>query len=779
MKMPLLKRTIFAAIVFLFFTMAWSQTGEKPLYIGYIYPAGGCQGAVFQITAGGQNLKGVDNVYFTGEGVSAKIVQYMKPLTNDQKRELQKRMNEIRKKLIGQKWPKQQFPGKGKEAGVPVKKRTESTSETVTLPDYPLLRELDNMSLKDLKLVEEEYLRTTKNQQGKGALAESVIIEVAIDPDAATGNREIRLGSPAGLTNHLRFQVGFLPEICEKEPNDPNETIASLIDIPATLNGQIKPGDVDRFRFKAKSGQNLVFEVQARSLIPYLADAVPGWFQPVLTLYDTKCNELIFADDYLFNPDPVLLYKVPKDDEYLLEIRDSIYRGRDDFVYRITSGEKPFITGMFPLGGRAGVPLSSSITGWNLKSNKLALDTRPGDNSIRQTLLRQDQWLSNQVFYAVNSLPECVETEPNDTVKKAQGIALPQIVNGRIAKPGDVDIFKFSGKAGDEVAIEVYARRLESPLDSLLRLTDKTGRMLEWNDDHEDKEEGLNTHHADSYLRSRLPEDGVYCIEISDTQNQGGEVYAYRLRIGRPQPDYALRMTPSTINMPAGSVVPINVYAFRKDGFIGDIELVLKDPPAGFKLSGGRVPSGRDHVRMTLAAPSKPLNQPVVLQMEGLARIGDQMLTRPVIPAQDQMQAFAYMHLVPSQELMVAVTKGKARLPGIELVGSGSIMIPVDGKVQVRYKTPSRSLLGDIKLELNEPPKGIALRGVSIKPGSLTFLLEADGKAVKPGLKDNLIVEAFTEKDKTRKDGTKTGEKQRVPLGMLPAIPCEIVKRNE
>lgn len=777
--MSLFKPTILAAILALFFTMAWSQTGEKPLYIGYIYPAGGRQGAVFQITAGGQNLKGVDNVYFTGEGVSAKIIQYMKPLTNDQKRELQKRTNGIRKKLIGRKWPKQQFPKKGKEASAPVKKRTESTSETVTLPDYPLLRNLENMSLQDLKLVEEEYLRTTKNQQGKGALAETVIIEVAIDPDAATGDREIRLGASAGLTNPLRFQVGSLPEICEKEPNDPNETIASLINIPATLNGQIKPGDVDRFRFKAKSGQNLVFEVQARSLIPYLADAVPGWFQPVLTLYDTKGNELAFVDDYRFNPDPVLFYKVPGDDEYILEIRDSIYRGRDDFVFRITAGEKPFITGMFPLGGRAGVPMSSSITGWNLTAKKLSLDTQPGDNSIRQIALRQDKWLSNQVLYAVNSLPECVETEPNDNIKKAQGITISQIVNGRIAKPGDVDMFKFSGKAGDEVVAEVYARRLESPLDSLLRLTDKTGRLLEWNDDHEDKESGFLTHHADSYLRSRLPEDGVFHIEISDAQNQGGEAYAYRLRIGRPQPDYALRMTPSTINVPAGAIVPINVYAFRKDGFNGDIELVLKNPPASFKLCGGRVPSGRDHVRMTLAAPSKPLYQPVVLQMEALARIGDQMLSRPVIPAEDQMQAFAYRHLVPSQELLVAVTKGKARIPGIELTGSGSIMIPADGKVQVMYKTSSRSLPGDIKLELNEPPKGVALRDVSIKPGSLTFLLEADGKAVKTGLKDNLIVEVFTEKDKIGKDGTKTGEKQRVPLGMLPAIPYEIVKRNE
>lgn len=761
----------------LFLADAWSQTGEKPPYIGYLYPAGGRQGTVFQITAGGQNLKGVDNVYISGEGVSAKVVQYMNPLNNDQKRELQRKVNEIRKNLAGWKMPGKRFAEKENKPPRPIKKGAEATTETVTLPDYPMLRNLDNMSLKGLKMVEEEYLNTKKNQQGKGVLAEIVLIEVTIKSDAATGEREIRLGTPAGLTNPLRFQVGLLPEICEEEPNDPNEPVISLIDIPSTLNGQIKPGDVDRFRFKAKSGQNLVFEVQARSLIPYLADAVPGWFQPVLALYDAKGNELAFDDDYRFNPDPVLFYTVPKDDEYLLEIRDSIYRGRDDFVYRITAGEIPFITGIFPLGGREGVPTTSAVTGWNLAARQVTLDTQSGGDCIRHITLRQNKWLSNQVPYIVNDLPESLETEPNDTINHAQAISLPQIVNGRIEKPGDIDTFKFTGKAGDELVAEVYARRLQSPLDSLLRLTNEKGRLLEWNDDHEDRELGLSTHHADSYLRARLPEDGVYYIQISDTQNHGGDAYAYRLRIGPPQPDYALRLAPSTINVPAGGIVPIDVYAIRKDGFNGDIEVELKDAPPDFKISGRRVPSGQDHVRMTLAAPWKPAGQPVALRLEGYAQIGAQRVSHPVIPSVDMMQAFAYRHLVPSQEFMVAVLNIKRRSMNFEPVDKGGIEIPTGGATQVIFKTPLRISLKDIKLQLSEPPKGVSLRDVSIEPGRLAFLLEADGKAAKPGLKDNLIVEAFTEREKTRKDGKKTGEKQRISLGVLPAIPVEIVKR--
>jgi hypothetical protein len=170
--------------------------------------------------------------------------------------------------------------------------------------------------------------------------------------------------------------------------------------------------------------------------------------------------------------------------EYELEIRDSIYRGREDFVYRIAVGEQPFITRMFPLGGTAGIKTVAEISGWNLAKSRLPLDTRPGGECIRKTVYNNGKWISNPVAYEVDTLPECNETETNDTIKDAQKIYLPRIINGRIDRPGDVDVFRFKGLAGDIVVAEVYARRLNSPLDSLLRLTDASGTVLEWNDDY-------------------------------------------------------------------------------------------------------------------------------------------------------------------------------------------------------------------------------------------------------------------------------------------------------
>ena len=781
---------------------AWGAPARREPHVAYLLPAGGRQGSAFEVTVGGQQLRGVTDVYVSGEGVSASVVKYYRPprnLMKDQRQELLRRLSELSEQRLAElkrqghdpkipKWILARWRS-GKRTGA--KKENAEKAEPVKLPDHPLLRNLESKTLRQLQDVANQLLdwRTLRKRQLNTQLSEMVLIKVAIDPDAAPGDRELRLMTPRGLTNPTCFQVGTLPEVTEAEPNDPGKFIylpkEPAIDLPAVLNGRIMPGDLDRFRFRAKRGQRLVIETDARHLDPFLADTVPGWFQAVVALYDAKGREVAFADDYRFDPDPVLFYQVPEDGEYELEVRDAIYRGREDFVYRIAVGELPFITQAFPLGGRAAVRTVAAVDGWNLPSKQLPLDTRPGDERIRQTALREGERMSNEVTYAVDTLPERTETEPND-VQNAQRISLPQIINGRIARPGDVDVFRFEGRAGDEVVAEVVARRLLSPLDSLLRLTDASGRVLEWNDDYVRKDGqlypdmGLLTHHADSYLSARLPADGTYFAQLTDVQNHGGEAYGYRLRISAPRPDFALRMAPSSLSMLAGRTVPFAVHVLRKDGFEGDVELVLKDAPAGLALSGGRIPAGRDSVRMTLTAPWEPPGQPVALHLEGRARIGGRTVSRPVVPSEDVMQAFLYRHLAPSRELMVAVKKVRWHPLPVEWVGRDPVRIPAGGTAVVRVKTSRRPRLRTIELELREPPEGLTLEDARMASDGLVFQLKLEAEAPKAGLAGNLIVEAFTDVP-VRKKGKKGGDPaspktRRVSLGLLPAIPFVIAQ---
>ena len=366
------------------------------------------------------------------------------------------------------------------------------------------------------------------------------------------------------------------------------------------------------------------------------------------------------------------------------------------------------------------------------------------------------------------------EREPNDTPATAQAVTLPVIVNGRIDRPGDWDVFCFEGQAGQPIVAEVFARRLDSPLDSVLRLTDAAGRQLAFNDDHEDKGTGLNTHHADSYLTATLPAAGSYFVHLGDVQHKGGPEFAYRLRIRQPRPDFELRVVPSSINLRGGGNTPITVYALRKDGFGGEITLALKDAPAGFALSGARVPAHQDQVRLTLSGPSAPTDEPISLHLEGRAAVAGRQVTRPAVPAEDMMQAFAYRHLVPAQQLAVNVSGRRSARMTARILSDLPVKIPAGGSSRVQISVPLNTAYGTVRLELDQPPEGITLGDVTAADGGSAITLKSDAAKTKPGLQGNLIVQAFVAREQTGKKG-KNSMKIRLPVGTLPAIPFEVV----
>ena len=803
-------RRILLAVLALCVAETRGQSAQREPHIGYLYPAGGRQGSTVQVLIGGQNLNSADKVYVVGEGVSAKVVKHYRPLRvlSDEQRELLRdRMGELIRKRwdelvakgdlkgdmpwreFARRKPRKTREGDSKKtSGTDSKKEGNASKkeEAVKLPEHPFFDHLDDMSLRELLHLKDELMEIRKRQQNQ-QIAEMVLMEVKISEKAAPGDYEVRLETRQGLTNPMIFQVGTLPETNEVESNNPGAyeflPPEPTLRLPILINGQVMPGDVDRFRFRAKADQRLVIQARARHLVPYLADAVPGWFQATLALYDSAGKEIAYDDDFRFDPDPVLSYKIPADGEYELEIRDSIYRGREDFVYRVSIGELPFITSMFPLGSRAGQGRYVTIDGWNLTSNRLFLDAQPSDADVRQKTWGKGKRSSNPVSYDVDELRSDAEAETNDTPDSAQPVKLPRIIDGRIDRPGDLDMFRLEGKKGARVVVEVMARRLGSPLDSLVRLMDSAGEVVAWNDDYEYKDGflhtdmGLLTHHADSYLNAELPADGTYFVQLADTQTQGGPAYGYRLRISAPRPDFSLRITPSSINIPAGRAAPISIYALRKDGFEGAIEVALKDAPKGFKLDGGRIPAGSDRVRMTLTAPAQRRDEPLVLEMEGTAKIGNETFSRPVTPAEDMMQAFLYRHLIPVQELLVSVIRGGRALPTLQYLGKKPLRIVSGSTTRVKLRASRSPQLTMIGLTLNDPPKGITIENMAVDDDVISFDLKADESVGPSGFKDNLIVEVYTEIERPGRDKQAAKQKQRVSLGALPAIPFELIAR--
>lgn len=721
--------------------------------LAYAYPAGGKRGTNLEVTVGGQFLEGVTTGTVSGEGVRISVTGYSKPIPQKRFNEFRDAIAEHRRQTMDPMEPRK--GRKPKEADIaPILQEAGATEEEIRL-----------------FRIRQKQKNDPKRQDSK-QLAETVTLHLEISPDAAKGPRTLRLFGKNGITNPLAILVGDLPEACEPGATEKQPASPPTVKFPVILNGQILPGQTDGYGFHAIRGDHLVFVAQARDLMPYLADAVPGWFEPVLTILDAAGNPVASAQSFRFAPDPVLAFDVKETGDYTLQIRDAICRGREDFVYRITAGKIPFVTGIFPMGGPSGSEANVEVFGWNLPGRRISFPV-PGGEGIQNPPQLANGFATMDVAFARGEIPESCSVEPDNDRSHAGLVALPATVNGRIDSPGDADVFAIRCQKGATVALEVFARRLNSPLDSFLQVTDADGKQLASNDDFDDKESGLLTHHADSRIDFTPPSDSLYYVRLSDAQRQGGVEFSYRLRLGVLRPDFALRVVPSGISGTPGASVPVTVYAVRKDGFAGDIGLSVA--PAGFRLSGGRIPAGNESVTATLTFPETVGDgTPQALEILGTADVSGSQVSRKAVPADDRLQAFIYHQLVPAPDLLACPLPGRPPRKPLQMA-SETVVIPSERAGSARVLLPKWMEKNRVQAVLKNPPEGLWIEGISPCENGVEIAFRADRAKAKPGSQGNLIVELTAGKPAAATDKEQT--EKRWSLGLLPAIPYALAEK--
>jgi hypothetical protein len=734
-----------------------AQKAPEVPHVGYAYPGGGRRGTYFEVTVGGQHIKETSKVYISGTGVEAEILGWYRPLTQGQYVGLSQKIRFTRERME-------------EEAK---KRSTERITDEMVYQEAGITED----DLREMEIYRKR--RADPKRQPNDQIAEELTLKITIDEEAKLGKREMRVITPGAMSNPIWFQVDQWEERLETEPNDEKPDPAVGSTLPVVANGQIMPGDVDRFSFTASKGDRLVLSAEARELMPYLADAVPGWFQAVMVLYDSQGEELAYAGAYYYRQDPAIYYEVPEDGEYTVEIRDSIYRGREDFVYRITIGELPFVTGIFPLGARAGTEVDVELQGWNLVETDLTVRAIVNRNRpVRWFSIPQTDKVSIRFPLRIDMASEILDTEPNDTPETAQEVELPIVVNGRIGEPDDRDVFKFD--AFGTLTAEVFARRAGSPVDSAVTVTDKDGKEIGFNDDYWDKSEALITHHADSRLSTVLTGNGPFYLHLADAQRKGGEDFIYRLYIRPPLPDFDLRVVPSCIMARPGSTVQIMAHALRTH-YDGDVEFRLVDPPPGYVLSGNVVPGDVEKMPMTLTIPRTAPEQPVVLEMDGHSvrgRGSSVRLSRPVLPAESMMQAFLWLQIVPAEEWTVVVSGEAAKKPPVEFPPLDRVELKLGDKTLLGARLQGKNPKADqIRLELSEAPDGVTVDKVEPKGQALAVLVATDAEKVKSGQRGNLIFEVFREYTPAPTERVPEPEPRRTSYGILPPIPFEIVGR--
>lgn len=374
-------------------------------------------------------------------------------------------------------------------------------------------------------------------------------VDVTLGPDAELGFREVRVETPAGLSSALSLRIDRLPQRRGLEPDD-DPGAATPLPLDSSAFGTLTPGDLDHYRVNAKAGQSRTIEVEARRLGVPLA--------PVLTLFDPGLRPV---HQERATPgcdgDARVRLTFPVTGSYVVQVRDNTYLGHEDACYRLRVTDEPFATALFPLGGKPGTTVTFEASGGNL-SRPLIKELRLGDRPSRVC----DVGLFSDAGRVV--LPPMTvrvdgaeERSEGSTSSLAPGL----IVNGRVARAGEVDRFSLKLANGQAVRLSVAAASCGSWLDSVLTLKRADGRVLAENDDGGVPDaDGLTP--PDSRLDYVSDADQTVQVELTDRFGQGGPEFAYRLAVEPPRPEIeaTLAAGPTDVfNLTPGTVTPVSV----------------------------------------------------------------------------------------------------------------------------------------------------------------------------------------------------------------------------
>lgn len=272
---------------------------------------------------------------------------------------------------------------------------------------------------------------------------------------------------------------------------------------------------------------------------------------------------------------------------------------------------------IFPNGGQRGTRVKLLFSGEKLPQNATLLVDGDGIKSVgpivkgvgeieiapnaapgvRQLRLAGSDGTSTPRPFAIGTLPEQNEKEPNDTPAQAEKITqFPVTINGNLPTRPDLDLFRVSLKKGQCLVLAGESRALGCATNLLVRVKDTAWRELVVQ---------MDSRTRDPLVGFTAPADGEYLIEIQEVLNNYSGITA----------DYVYRFT-LTLGPWIDSVFPAGVQrgqtahlsfgGYNLGGQSGPSRLeadvaIPADAPRRYELSAGDAPN-----RVTVIADSVP-----------------------------------------------------------------------------------------------------------------------------------------------------------------------------
>ena len=548
---------------------------------------------------------------------------------------------------------------------------------------------------------------------------------VKIAADCKLGVHSMRVRTATGISDMKTFFVGALVAVSEKEPNS-DFASPQKIALNSTVSGIVQNEDVDYYVFEVKKGQRISAEIEAMRLGHTV-------FDPYIAIMNQARFEIAAADDSaLLRQDATCQVIAPEDGNYYVQVRESSYGGNGNCHYRLHVGTFPRPLAVLPAGARAGQGVEVSYIGdaGGPRKQKLMVPKEPRNDY--GLYLEDDGGIApSKNVFRISEYDNVLEIEPNNNhAQSSKGVA-PGAFNGIISEPGDIDCFRFEAKKGQVFEVELYGRRIRSPLDSVMNISHFSGGGLAGNDD---------SRGPDSYFRFTAPETKEYVITVRDHLKKGGPDYVYRIELTPVKPGLSLTIPRvarysqerQSISVPRGNRYTALVSVSRRN-FGGELVFSCADLPAGLSISGENMPANMTTIPVLFeAAADAPVAGKIsdvrARHIEEAKNISGGFSIGVDLLVGSPGQSIYLNHTV--ERLAVAVTDEapfKLQLvePGVPIVRNGSMVLKVVAERKEGFKAP-------INLEMVFNPPGVSSqRGVTIPEGKLEAYinLNANGGA--------------------------------------------------
>ena len=315
----------------------------------------------------------------------------------------------------------------------------------------------------------------------------SIMITLVPPADEPRGAWEISVGTGDSESGRTSVWVDDLRQQIVSAADATRSANPVSAEAPVSLWSTLeKPGTAATFAFTARRGQTWVFDLAAQRL------GSKGDFS--LELLDANGRLLTANDGHAGQSDPLLIYRAPADGTYGVRIREATFGGSVDHFFRLSCGELPFVTGLFPHNVPAGRESEVQLFGANLPGEgRIQVPApEPGEYPLPEPAR---SWRSRRDWtLGASAAPSLLEGEPNDAPAQANPVPVPVVVNGQLgsafttgtkgsepgdAGSGDSDLFRFHARRGVTYVIETTASQRGSLADTRIAVLLPDGKPLE------------------------------------------------------------------------------------------------------------------------------------------------------------------------------------------------------------------------------------------------------------------------------------------------------------